>query len=201
VPLIVYDPSADADATRGTTCDALVESIDLPATFVEMAGGAVPGHILEGRSLLPLLHGKPSTGWREFAVSEYNYSTSPAAQSLGVAPAEARLFMIADHRWKFIHDAGGGGAMLFDLENDPGELSDLARKPGHDDILDLMYTRLAKWARRNNQRVTVSDADIAKMRKGGGKGILIGVYTPDEANPGQAEKYRGPVTQNHLKGQ
>jgi hypothetical protein len=28
-PLIVYDPSAKADASRGTVCDALVECLDL----------------------------------------------------------------------------------------------------------------------------------------------------------------------------
>ncbi len=58
VPLIIYDPSAQADATRGTTCDALVECIDLAPTFVEVAGGEPAYHILEGESLLPILHGE-----------------------------------------------------------------------------------------------------------------------------------------------
>ena len=49
VPLIIYDPSAEADSTRGRVCDELVESIDLAATFIEAAGGAVPDHIVEGR--------------------------------------------------------------------------------------------------------------------------------------------------------
>ena len=35
VPLIVVDPSPEADATRGTVCDELVEQIDLAATFIE----------------------------------------------------------------------------------------------------------------------------------------------------------------------
>ena len=55
VPLIVYDPRTDADATRGSTCDALIESIDLAPTFVEVAGAKIPDHILEGKSLLPHL--------------------------------------------------------------------------------------------------------------------------------------------------
>ena len=38
IPLIVYDPRASADATRGTTCDALVEAIDLVPTFLEATG-------------------------------------------------------------------------------------------------------------------------------------------------------------------
>ncbi|MFC6762503.1 sulfatase-like hydrolase/transferase [Sulfitobacter porphyrae] len=38
VPMIIYDPSDAADATRGTTSDALVECIDLAPTFVDVAG-------------------------------------------------------------------------------------------------------------------------------------------------------------------
>ncbi len=200
VPLIIYDPSRYADATRGTECDALVEAIDLPATFVEMAGGSGGGNILEGRSLLPWLNGQKPQQWRNFAVSEYNYSTSPIATNLGVTSQDARLFMIADQRWKFIHAEGGFRPMLFDLENDPDELDDLGKGNAHNEVIELMYERLGKWARRNSQRVTVSDADIKRMQSGGGKGILIGVYTPDDVAPEQSVKYRGAVTQNHLKG-
>ena len=38
IPLIVYDPSPEADNTRGTVCDALVEAIDLAPTFLEALG-------------------------------------------------------------------------------------------------------------------------------------------------------------------
>jgi arylsulfatase A-like enzyme len=87
VPLIVYDPRREADATRGTTCDALVEAIDLAATFVEAAGGTVPGHILEGRSLTALAHGETPENWRDFVISEYDYSVTPMRTALGVLAA------------------------------------------------------------------------------------------------------------------
>ena len=35
IPLIVYDPAAQAQASRGSTCDALVEAIDLVPTFLD----------------------------------------------------------------------------------------------------------------------------------------------------------------------
>ncbi len=206
VPMIVYDPSPEADSTRGTVCDALVESIDLPATFVEFAGGEVPQQILEGRSLLPFLHGQPPKDWREYAVSEYNYSTSPTAGALNVTSQEARLFMITDQRWKFIHAQGGFRPMLFDLLKDPGELNDLGKGTDlgkgsdHDKIIALMYARLGAWARRNNQRVTVSDTDITRMKNGGGKGILIGVVKEGDVAPDQSTKYRGPARQDFVKG-
>ena len=62
IPLIVHDPRPEADGTRGTVCDALVEAIDLVPTFVEAAGGQVADHIIEGRSLAPWLRGRPRTG-------------------------------------------------------------------------------------------------------------------------------------------
>jgi arylsulfatase A-like enzyme len=194
VPLIIYDPSPDADTTRGTTCDALVESIDLPATFIEVAGGKVPDHIVEGRSLLPFLHGETPDNWRDYAISEYDYSTSPMAAELGVTPRDARLFMVTDQRWKFIHAEGGFRPMLFDLANDPDEFTDLGDCADHADIIALMYERLGKWGRRMSQRVTVSDGQIEAGRSGGKQvGILIGVYAPDEVPPAASGKYRGPV--------
>ncbi|HGG64304.1 MAG TPA: phosphonate monoester hydrolase [Rhodobacteraceae bacterium] len=194
VPLIIYDPSPQADATRGTTCDALLESIDLPATFIEVAGGKVPDHIVEGRSLLPFLHGKSPDNWREYAISEYDYSTSPMAAELGVTPRDARLFMVTDERWKFIHAEGGFRPMLFDLVNDPDEFNDLGDSADHADIIALMYDRLGSWGRRMSQRVTVSDDQINAAHTGDKQvGILIGVYEPDEVPPAASSKYRGPV--------
>lgn len=40
--MIIYDPRAAADSTRGTTCGVL---IDLAPTFVEAAGGTIPDPI------------------------------------------------------------------------------------------------------------------------------------------------------------
>jgi hypothetical protein len=173
---------------------ALVESIDLPATFIEVAGGKVPDHIVEGRSLLPFLHGETPDNWRDYAISEYDYSTSPMAAELGVTPRDARLFMVTDQRWKFIHAEGGFRPMLFDLANDPDEFTDLGDCADHADIIALMYERLGKWGRRMSQRVTVSDGQIEAGRSGGKQvGILIGVYAPDEVPPAASGKYRGPV--------
>jgi arylsulfatase A-like enzyme len=117
IPLIIYDPRREADATRGTTCDALVESIDLAATFVEAGGGTVPGHIIEGRSLMPWLHGETPENWRDFVISEYDYSVTPMRTALGVSADDARLFMVYDGRYKLIHAEGGFRPMLFDTLN------------------------------------------------------------------------------------
>lgn len=194
VPLIVYDPSERADATRGTSCDELVEQIDLAATFIDLHGAPVPDHVLEGRSLLPLLHGERPADWREFAVSEYDYSTSPMADALGVAPRDARLFMIADRRWKFMHAEGGFRPMLFDRESDPDEVRDLGDDPEHVGVIALMQERLAAWSRRLSQRTTVSDERIMASRVGPSSvGILIGVHDGTEVPPEDQAHYHGPA--------
>ena len=194
VPLIIFDPTEAADGTRGTVCDALCEAIDLIPTFVEAKGGEIPDHILEGRSLLPFLHGEPPEEWRDFAVSEYDFSSSGAANALGLAPRDARLFMIVDHKWKFIHSEGGFRPLLFDLENDPQELVDLGGDAGQSEVIDLMYQRLGAWARRLSQRTAISDKTVRAMRKGSNRqGILLGVFDEGDVPAELSVKYRRKV--------
>lgn len=195
VPFIIYDPSEAADATRGTVSDELVEMIDLTATFIDLHGARVPDEWVEGRSLMPLLRGETPEDWRDYAVSEYDYSASKVAKELEVHPKDARLFMIADKRWKFMHAEGGFRPMLFDLENDPDEFVDLGADPKHAGIVSLMYDRLAEWARRCSQRTTVTDERLLANREGGPliRGVLIGVNEAEDIPAELSAAYRGPV--------
>ncbi|QYZ69345.1 alkaline phosphatase family protein [Neotabrizicola shimadae] len=192
IPLIVYDPRPEADRTRGTVCDALVEAIDLAPTFVEAMGGVPPAHVLEGRSLAPFLHGEPVTGWREAVFSEYDYSAMALAGNLGLGPNEARLFMVFDGRYKFIHAEGGFRPMLFDLETDPQELVDLGKLPGHEAEIERLERMLFDWARRPAQRTAISHDEILGMRgKSRRYGIIIGAVDPDELAPDLRAKISG----------
>ncbi|MEL7149585.1 MAG: sulfatase-like hydrolase/transferase [Pseudomonadota bacterium] len=193
VPLIIYDPRGAADATRGTTCDALVEAIDLAPTFVEAAGGKLADHILEGRSLTPWLRGE-QPDWRDCVISEYDYSAHPVASVLGVAPKNCRLFMIFDGRYKMMHAEGGFRPMLFDLQTDPNEVHDLAKSTTHEEVITRLYTQLAQWSRRCAQRVTMSDDDIVGRRgRSLRRGILPFLYDGSEVPEDLTAKYRGPA--------
>ncbi|MEP5732046.1 MAG: sulfatase-like hydrolase/transferase [Sulfitobacter sp.] len=200
VPMIIYDPRAQADETRGTTCDALVESIDLAATFVETAGGRVPDHIIEGRSLVPWLHGEAPEEWRDCVISEYDYSATPQAAKLGVSPRDARLFMVFDGRYKLMHAEGGFRPMLFDLDNDPAEFEDSAKGDAHVAEIERLYGMLAQWGRRMSQRVTRSDQDIVNMRgKSLRKGILPFMFDGTEVAEDLTRTYRGPARQRYVE--
>jgi arylsulfatase A-like enzyme len=192
VPLIIYDPSSDADATRGMVCDALVESIDLAPTFLDVAGGDPVGHIMEGESLLPILHGERTETLRDYVICEYDYSGSPLSTQLGVSTREAVMFMIANKEWKLIHCEGGFRPILFDLTNDPQELVDLGESPGHAGIIDMMYDKLFAWARRPSQRTTRSEEELRQMQnKSTRTGIVLGAYSEEEVPEEITVKYRG----------
>jgi arylsulfatase A-like enzyme len=159
IPLIVADPSPDADASRGTVCDALVEAIDLAPTFVAHFGGAPARHVFEGHSLAAILSGAARVLPRACAVSEYDYSMLEARRTLGLKPHEARLFMAFDGRWKYVH-AAPFRPMLYDLERDPQELRDLGADPAHAQERARMKDMLFDWALRDHRRLTMSDAQI-----------------------------------------
>ncbi|SDO36304.1 Arylsulfatase A [Lutimaribacter pacificus] len=192
VPLIVYDPSPDADATRGTVCDALVECIDFAPTFVDFAGGEPATHILEGESLLPILRGQATDTRRDYVICEYDYSATPVAQALGASVREATMFMVADRKWKLMHFEGGHRPMLFDLENDPDELHDLGDSEDHTGVIAQMYDKLFAWARRPAQRTTRSEVQLVEMRtKSRGRGVVLGIYDENDAPLELTVRYRG----------
>ena len=195
IPLIIYDPREKANKTRNSTCDELVESLDLAATFVEAAGGKVPDHILEGRSLIPWLNGdKPK--WRKYVISEFDYSATPLAVKLGLKPRDCRLFMVFDGRWKMMHAEGGIRPMLFDLKTDPDEFHDLAKTEEYGNEIDRLYGFLAEWGRRLAQRVTKSEDDIINMRaRSSGKGILPFLIDGSEVPEELTAFYRGKIKQ------
>ncbi len=126
MPLIIFDPYVRADATLGTVSDALVEGIDLAPTFVDEAGGDSTklDHVLEAQSLLPMIRGDAAPR-RDYCICEFDFSASLTCDRLSIDPKDGRMFMAADRTWKMIHFERSHRPMLFNLENDPGELVDL----------------------------------------------------------------------------
>ncbi|MEM7302618.1 MAG: sulfatase-like hydrolase/transferase [Pseudomonadota bacterium] len=192
VPLIVANPDPACDATRGSQNDALVEAIDLLPTFVEYAGGEVESHVIDGSSLTPFLRGE-QIKWRDFAISEYDYSLQVFRPKTGRQPLECRSYMVANTQWKYIHSPGYP-PMLFDLENDPDEFIDLGKSPDHEDILAMMHRALADWALQYRQRETMSERQALEMTGLEDKfGVLIGYWNEEDVKePARAPQWPDP---------
>ena len=181
IPLVIVDPSPEADATRGSVCDALVEGIDLAPTFIDYFGGTPPDHILEGRSLKPLLHGE-QPAWRKVLFSEYDYSMQDVRLKLNQPIEQCRLFMAFDGRWKYIH-ATGFRPMLYDLESDPQEFADRGEDPSCADVIARLQAALFDWALHPKMHITTSNAriaDYADRQLQVRNGILIGIWDEQE---------------------
>ena len=117
VPLILSMPKRFAPAR----ISAHVSLVDLLPTFMDLAFNNQPPEPvgpLHGNSLLPLLTGEEQGSGR-VVISEYS--------SEGVcAPSR----MVREGPWKYIY-THGLKPMLFNLETDPDELSDLAGNKEH----------------------------------------------------------------------
>ncbi|QDC10657.1 phosphonate monoester hydrolase [Oceanicola sp. D3] len=184
VPLIICDPRPGAEATRGTVSDELVEMIDLAPTFMNALGCPAKPHVIEGRDLTPLLHGTDGFS-RRYAISEHDYHWSDMARTLEQPQEEAHTTMIFDGRWKYIR-CEGFRPVLFDLETDPQELTDLGASEAaeHVEVRARLEAALLTWATRHHTRITATPEVLARQKRAADSGILIGFW--DEAEYEQA---------------
>lgn len=164
VPLVVK--LAGEDRVAGieevgdpTVSDALVELIDFYPTVVE-AAGLPETHTQFGRSLLPLLLGETDTH-RDVVFCEGGtldeeehtheqrrkrqniYWPRLSAQNLDHR-AHGKAVMVRTHRWKYVRRLYEMDE-LYDLENDPQELTNLSDDPKYADIVAQLSTRMLDW--------------------------------------------------------
>lgn len=129
VPLLIRAPGAKGN---GGVSPRTVEFVDLYPTLADLAGLTPPKN-LPGASLKPLLE-NPSAPW-----------TKPAfTQVWRGFPGHS----VRTDRWRYTEwDNGKQGAQLFDMQNDPSELHDLAADPKHAATVKELKALIAKnWA-------------------------------------------------------
>jgi arylsulfatase A-like enzyme len=131
VPLIFAGPGIPRDARFA----AQTYLRDLFPTVCELAGITIPATV-EGRSLVPVL-----TGLTQEIHSEV-YAYFHGSTSTGPFPIER---MVRTTRWKLIYYSHLDRYQLFDLEQDPFELRDLAASPAHAPTRRELQAKLTAW--------------------------------------------------------
>jgi arylsulfatase A-like enzyme len=123
VPMIARWPGK---IKSGSSCDVPVIGIDFYPTFLEIAGADKPaGHILDGRSIVPLLMGaggfkRKAIFWHFPAYLEpYNARQQPWRMTPGGA--------VRQGDWKLIEFFEGGKVELYNLKDDISETRDLSK--------------------------------------------------------------------------
>lgn len=81
------------------------------------------------------------------------------AKSTGASLEEANLAILREDRFKLIHFNGGLPPLLFDLDEDPNELVNLANDPAHTATLLRLTQKLLNHRMRHNDR-TLADVKI-----------------------------------------
>jgi|UniRef100_UPI0040499B0B arylsulfatase A-like enzyme len=142
VPFIVCPPGLHVAARRDAQ-NLVNMNLDFFPTVFDYAGIPTPVN-LEGRSVRPLVEGRPGALGHEFVISQ-NDLAPKTGQSGGV-----RGRMLRSSRYKYVRYSEGQDAeQLFDLELDPGEMRDLKYDLSHATILAEHRTRLDRWLREH----------------------------------------------------
>ena len=162
IPMIMVDPRKQADATRGSVSDLFVGAIDLLPSLLDYVGAEPCHERLEGRSLMPLLKGQLSDDWRDYSISEIDYSDRGARTLLKLEPYQCRATMLRDKRWKYIHHQQFE-AQLFDLENDPDELVDMGRNAEYAAIATQLKQCIVDWRETLKMRTGLTYAEAEKQ--------------------------------------
>lgn len=132
VPFIMVHP----DSSQGRRVTQVVSLVDLLPTLLDLVteGNPLePVDPFDGASLVQLLHGQ-DVDWPDVAISEYT--------DMGVC-APCRMVRRGRHKYIYTH---GNPAQLYDLENDPRELHNLAGGPDSSAVgRDLLQLVLRGW--------------------------------------------------------
>ena len=155
VPLILSCPGR---VPHGAVDTSMTSLIDIVPTLCQLQGIDVPDS-MHGTPLPTATDSPP----RDAAFSEYGAGGPPfrmsdlerlekpwgrrtLIESLRWREAEGRRKMVRTVDWKYVHDPMGDRDELYDLANDPSELTNVVDVGAYASILAEMRLRLADWS-------------------------------------------------------
>lgn len=159
IPLIIRDPARPE--SHGSSTNLLTESVDITPTLLHWCDVEKP-LALDGSSLLPLMEEEEPIGWRQyvFAEAELGEPDSPTQfqQSTGLSARQSNYAVLRDKHYKYVHFNGGLESMLFDVEKDPGEETNLAQLPDYAHIVRQFSSRML------DHRMSCAEHSLSDMK-------------------------------------
>ena len=161
IPMIIRWPeNLKLKAKRGQTSEALVELRDVLPTFLDAAGIAKPS-VMDGMSMLDILKGNK---WR----------TQLDLEHAQIYEKDNAWTALTDGRYKFIYFTLTGQEQLFDLINDPAELTDLVTANNQDKkLIESWRNKMIKHLKIRGEE-WVKDGKLVVQKKS----IFYGVNHP-----------------------
>lgn len=160
-PLMVRWPGV---VKPGSTDKHIVSNLDFAETILDVAGVDVPAD-MQGRSFVPLLHGKTPPDWRDSFY--YHYYEFPGAHSV------RRHDGVADGHYKLIrfYEPDVDQWELYDLSQDPKEMKSVYGDPRYASA----QQRLSAALMQQRKQLHVPMPDPPASYNGGRKGYQKGV--------------------------
>ncbi len=150
-------------------------------SFVARLGRLGFADVVDGRSLVPLLHGDED-GWSDAVLGEVLCEGA-------VAPC----FMIRRGRYKYVYSEPDPD-QLFDLEADPNELENLAGRPEHEEARRAFRGEImGRWDPQALKRRVI---ESQRRRRMAYRALTTGRRTPWDLQPDQDAS--GRYMRSHL---
>lgn len=130
MPFIVRWPGVIEPGTRS---EKLIQNIDYAPTFLEIAGAEVPEEI-QGSSMVSLFEDPTTENWRKSIY--YHYYEHGGEHQV------PRHEGVRTSRYKLMNFYTNDGYNLFDLDNDPSEMTDVSNDPEYAATLTEMQHEL-----------------------------------------------------------
>jgi len=156
VPFILRHPR---ESFAVKECDAVVNSVDVLPSLLDMVGLPIPAHI-QGHSFLPLLKGEQDM-FPAFAVSEWNgiLQNMHARAPFFADVLDLHVRCVVTKRWKLILTPGDRSE-LYDLESDPLEQRNVFDDPSNRDVVNRLYDYLVEWQPQTDDSLEISNPSI-----------------------------------------
>lgn len=138
IPLVIKPPKGTSYPKR---VSEFVNTTDIYSTILDISGVDKEEHERDGKSLLPLISNETVTDWPDCVVTDFT--------GLGYAACSQR--MIRFRNFKYVFNAGDKGE-LYNLADDPHELTNLHDDALHIEIRKKMQEKLYNWLIEHNDR-------------------------------------------------
>ena len=147
-PLVMRWPG---NIKPGSVSREMVSNLDFAPTFLQAAQVPVPDDI-QGRSLQPLLFGQTPADWRKSFY--YHYYEFPGPHDV------RRHYGVVTDRYKLVrlHEPNVDYWELFDLKDDPREMTSVYGRPEYAEIQKQLLTELERL--RTELKVPEKDGDL-----------------------------------------
>lgn len=136
-PLVMRWPGV---IRSGSVNKDMVSNIDLPETFLKIAGADVPDD-MQGRSMVPILKGKTPSNWRK--EHYYHYYEYPGSHMV------KRHYGMSTERYKIMHYYYDIDEWeMFDLKADPQEMKNVYNDPTYTSVRKNLHKKLQKLMKK-----------------------------------------------------